>query len=360
MERSSFPPPTDSLPPLTSCFPPPTVVDCGSILSQIVNYGLVFKIENFRYIIKVSTIDRTQVDKTSPLLNLYEINGSEDGIFTWLLCDFGDGTSKQIFVKKMINISEIYTKHTDILKDLCLGKDTVEHQESIRVYFGGELLKKTVFEGEREYVKYNINLLSGTYSDGRIDSIAFSPEFETDLKSLFVSGINDDGIPYVVNILHTDKTMINMDEPEKFESSLIDYIHTGAKVYKFDITDETQLKISNRAFPDAEMTYNARCNQLKNAMDRLIVYQEYELGQIVNDPTKANEINVIIENIENIKLDCQRKIKNLEKPASLEELEPYLFTPPLLEVLHNYGGKSRRSRRSRKSRKYNKSKTYKK
>ena len=108
-----------------SAFPEPIRLTCAEISSAGVGNTLEFIKGDYNYIVRLpvgSSINRDYIDKISPLLTLWELPGAELGVYTWLLFDLGDAISKQIVVKKNINVTEIATKHTDILKDICLNK----------------------------------------------------------------------------------------------------------------------------------------------------------------------------------------------------------------------------------------------
>ena len=135
-----------------SNFPEPIRLTCREISSAGVGNTLEFIRGEYNYVVRVpvgSSINREYIDKISPLLSLWELPGAELGVYTWLLLDFGDESSKQIVVKQNINVTELATKHTDILKDICLNKQRTDERRgapletTIRVYFGGELSKST-------------------------------------------------------------------------------------------------------------------------------------------------------------------------------------------------------------------------
>jgi len=229
-----------------SIFPEPIPLTCESIHATNINYKLEFLKGTSRYIVRLPTdapINRTHLDKIIPLLHLNEIDGSLDGVYTWILIDFGEGTPKQILVKQTINITEIGTKHSDILKDICLNKQDIDSvpmspDNIIRVYFAGELSKTT--NQSTGHITYNVNLLSGSYSDGQIDPENFSVSFEEELKNMFITGIcsHDETCisSHTINILRTQSTMINTKgaSMDSFDRVMIEtYGDAGAKVYKF-------------------------------------------------------------------------------------------------------------------------------
>ena len=264
----------------TSNFPQPIRLTCAEIFSSGVGNTLEFIRGDYKYIVRVpvgSSINREYIDKISPLLALWELPGAEDGVYTWLLLDFGDESSKQIVVKQNINVTELATKHTDILKDICLNKQRTDERRqtplpletTIRVYFGGELSKST--DARTGRIQYTINFLSGTYSSEQVNSVDFSPAIEAELKHMFEIGIcNGDARcpPFDIVIARTYETLIraNMGDDRKFENSMREYNVAGTSIYRFDKNDRN---LSNRASFLAQIKYDAKKGILDRTYERL-------------------------------------------------------------------------------------------
>ena len=262
-----------AFPSSTSNFPEPIRLTCAEISSTGVGNTLEFIRGDYKYIVHVpvgSSINREYIDKISPLLALWELPGAEVGVYTWLLFDFGDERSKQIVVKQNINVTELATKHTDILKDICLNKQRTDERRllpletTIRVYFGGELSKST--DARTERVQYTINFLSGTYSSEQVNSVDFSSAIEEELKRMFEIGICNGHArcpPFDIVIARTTQTLIraNMGDDRKFENSMREYNVAGTSVYRFDKNDRNS---SNRASILAPTKYGVK----KDILDR--------------------------------------------------------------------------------------------
>jgi hypothetical protein len=321
-----------------SAFPEPIRLTCAEISSAGVGNTLEFIRGKYNYIVRVpvgSSINREYIDKISPLLALWELPGAELGVYTWLLLDFGDESSKQIVVKQNINVTELATKHTDILKDICLNKQHTDKRRqtplpletTIRVYFGGELSKS--IDARTGRVQYIINFLSGTYSSEQINSVDFSPAIEEELKRMFEIGIcNGDARcpPFDIVIARTYETLIskNMGSDSDFENSMREYNVAGTSIYRFNRTD---INSSNRASFLAQIKYDAK----KGILDRTY--------KAIGKPIDGD--------------DYKRELAKLDA-----EWKP--FTEDDLELFRMRGGgrksrKTRRRRRQRKSRKYRKS-----
>jgi hypothetical protein len=327
-----------AFPSSTSNFPEPIRLTCAEISSTGVGNTLEFIRGDYIYVVRLpvgSSINREYIDKISPLLSLWELPGAEPGVYTWLLFDFGDESSKQIVVKQNINVTELATKHTDILKDICLNKQrtddrrllTLPLETTIRVYFGGELSKS--IDARTGRVQYTINFLSGTYSSEQVNSVDFSPEIEEELKDMFKIGICN-GVaqcpPFDIVIARTTKTLIskNMGTDREFDNSMREYNIAGASIYRFDKNDTP-------AFNRASIWAPTRYSERKDILDR--TYKR--LGKSTDGD------------------DYKREIAKLDA-----ELKP--FTPADLELYRmRLGGrkfrKTRRHRRQRKSQKYRKS-----
>jgi len=315
-----------AFPSITSNFPQPIRLTCSEISSAGVGNTLEFIRGDYKYIVRVplgSSINREYIDKISPLLALWELSGAENGVYTWLLFDFGDESSKQIVVKQNINVTELATKHTDILKDICLNKQRTDERRllslpletTIRVYFGGELSKS--IDARTGRVQYIINFLSGTYSSEQVNSVDFSPAIEEELKDMFKIGIcngNPQCPPFDIVIARTTQTLIraNMGGDREFDNSMREYNVAGTSIYRFDKNDKNA---SNRASILAPAKYSER----KGILDR--TYER--LGKSTDDD------------------DYKRALAKLDA-----ELKP--FTPTDLELFRvRLGG--RKSRRPRKT-----------
>jgi len=258
-----------------SNFPEPIRLTCAEISSTGLGNTLEFIRGDYNYVVRLpvgSSINREYIDKISPLLTLWELPGAEDGVYTWLLFDFGDESSKQIAVKQNINVTELATKHADILKDICLNKQQTDERRqaplpletAIRVYFGGELSKS--IDARTGRVQYIINFLSGTYSSEQINSVDFSPAIEEELKRMFEIGIcngNPRCPPFDIVIARTYETLIraNMGTDREFENSMKPYNDAGTSIYRFNKNDKN---LSNRASFLAQIKYDAK----KGILDR--------------------------------------------------------------------------------------------
>lgn len=264
-----------------SNFPEPIRLTCAEISSAGVGNTLEFIRGDYKYIVRVpvgTSINREYIDKITPLLELWELPGAENGVYTWLLFDFGDERSKQIVVKQNINVTELATKHTDILKDICLNKLHTDKrrqaalplESTIRVYFGGELSKS--IDARTGRTQYIINFLSGTYSSEQINSEDFSPAIEAELKDMFKIGIcNGDArclSTFDIVIARTTQTLIraNMGGNSEFDNSIREYNVAGTSIYRFDKTD---LNSSNRSSVLAPAKYDVKRGILDRTYERL-------------------------------------------------------------------------------------------
>jgi hypothetical protein len=320
-----------AFPSSTSNFPEPIRLTCAEISSADVGNRLEFTRGEYNYAVHVplgSSINREYIDKISPLLALWELPGAELGVYTWLLFDFGHETSKQIVVKQNINVTELATKHTDILKDICLNKQRTDDRRqaplpletAIRVYFGGELSKS--IDARTGRIQYIINFLSGTYSSEQVNSVDFSTAIEEELKDMFKIGIcngNAQCPPFDIVIARTTQTLIskNMGTDREFDNSMREYNVAGASIYRFDKND---IAVSNRASILAPTRYSER----KDILDRMY--------KLLGKSTDGD--------------DYKRELAKLDA-----ELKP--FTPADLELyrMRLGGRKSRRPRKTRRSQK---------
>jgi hypothetical protein len=329
-----------AFPSSTSNFPEPIRLTCAEISSTGVGNTLEFIRGEYEYIVRVpigSSINREYIDKITPLLALWELPGAENGVYTWLLFDFGDERSKQIVVKQNINVTELATKHTDILKDICLNKQRTDErrlmplplESTIRVYFGGELSKST--DAKTGRVQYIINFLSGTYSSEQVNSVDFSPAIEEELKQMFRIGIcngNERCPPFDIVVARTNQTLIraNMGGDREFDNSMREYNVAGTSIYRFDKNDRNS---SNRASILAPAKYGVR----KKILDR--TYER--LGKSTDDEDYKRDL---------AKLDAEWK------PFTQTDLDQFR--------MRLGGRKSRKTRRRRKKRRSRKSRKFRK
>jgi hypothetical protein len=324
-----------AFPSSTSNFPEPIRLTCAEIFSSGVGNTLEFIRGDYKYIVRVpvgSSINREYIDKISPLLALWELPGAVPGVYTWLLLDFGDESSKQIVVKQNINVTELATKHTDILKDICLNKQRTDErrqaslplESTIRVYFGGELSKSA--DARTGRVQYTINFLSGTYSSEQVNSVDFSPAIEEELKQMFRIGIcNGDALcpPFDIVIARTTQTLIraNMGSDREFDNSMREYNVAGTSIYRFDKNDRNS---SNRASVLAPAKYDVKKDILDRTYERL------------GKPKDGDDYKRALA-----KLDAE------SKPFTQTDLDQFR--------MRGGGRKSRRPRKTRRSRKSRKS-----
>ena len=328
-----------AFPSSTSNFPQPIRLTCAEISSAGVGNTLEFIRGDYKYIVRVpvdSNINREYIDKISPLLELWELPGAENGVYTWLLLDFGDESSKQIVVKQNINVTELATKHTDILKDICLNKQRTDERRgapletTIRVYFGGELSKST--DAITGRVQYIINFLSGTYSSEQVNSVDFSPAIEEELKHMFEIGICNDNAqcpPFDIVIARTSQTLIraNMGSDSEFDNSMREYNVAGTSIYKFDKNDRNS---SNRASFLAPAKYDVK----RGILDRTY--------KAIRKPTDGDDYKRDLA-----KLDAEWKPFT---PADLELFRMRLGGRKPRKTRKSHRPHKRRRRRTRKSR----------
>jgi hypothetical protein len=282
-----------------SSLPKPVEITCTDIANISPSYKLEFKVNDFYYIVKKPTIyDTTQLDKVTPALAHDEILGDDDGIYTWLLFDRGEGSPKEIVSKKTLDITEINTKHTNILQDICSGRDTLGSVKSnvIRVYFGGEMKKETF----KEKIVFSINFSSGSYSLNQIDPINFSLEIEKELTELilkqFCGEDNACRNSIEVNILRNDNTLINSTNGLIRNIEQISRLIPDAKVYRFPTIGDTKYK---RALNMATVTYKAKLDLL---------------SRMYSDKT-SETYN-----------EAKKKLDEEFKPLTESELQNYLLT----------------------------------
>jgi hypothetical protein len=315
----------------------PMNIECQIILKQNASYKLAFDLESYKYIINIPTDYNPEYIKTiSPVLTVEELNVAEDGIYTWILIDTGIGTKKEIFVRKNINITEISTKHLDILKGICSNEhypNSRHHIESLRVYFGGELSRTTNPDNK---ITYDINLLSGTYSFDRISSRDFSEHIEEGLSSLFKESlcVKDCG-NIEVHIERTTKSFICIKktphEREIFEQNMLaTYCQSGVKMYRFS---SDQRDLWRRTLPNTKFTFETQ----KNMLDRSI-------------SDKTSEVY----------LDELKKIEEKYGPLTKHELDQLEVKPnhsigggrnKKRKTNHKLKSKTRKTRKTRKTQK---------
>ena len=334
----------------------PTEYTCEALHSINVDYKLDFRKFEFRYIVSLpKPLNRDILNNKTSVLELYKLPYAEDGIYTWILCDFGDENEKQFFVKKVMDITEIGTKHTDILKDICNNKSQTNKTEDnsypfndnsiIRVYCGGELSKSTQDLPALEYkdtrkrkrnkthkklstknnskksykselpvedknekisVRYEINFMSGSYSENKVDPVNFSCEIEDELKEIFHRGMCNNTVKcsqdYTLDVLRTNETMIKLSDEsiDDFETKMINtYSRLGVKIYKFNMENPEHKNMYFRAGPYAESTYLCKLTQLHNMHTRGIfddVNYEIALKEIDDKykPLTEEELNTLL------------------------------------------------------------------
>ena len=306
-------------------FPSTTNHSYQEIMESKINYRLEFVIDDFYYIVKLPEgLPYTHIlDKASSLLEIYEINGAEDGIYTWILID--DRGIKKFYFKQNLDVTELGTKHTDMLKEIC--KTNIENgsatlESVISVYFAGELKKSTKRSGR---ITYDLNFLSGSYSEGRIHPTEFSERCENQLKTIFKAGLCERGDcenESTINILRTTETMIKLhDSHEKFEHIMkIIYIPLGVNVYKF-----ANKKLYNRSKNLCDSIYKAKLQLLEQKIKKFkqLKFTEEQLSEIYEK-------------------DIQ-ELNEYFKPLTEEELEEYRIKE------ERGGGKNRTKRRKLKN-----------
>ena len=224
-----------------------------------------------------------------------------------------------------MDVTELGTKHTDMLKEICKGNienGSANLESVISVYFAGELKKSTKRSGD---ITYELNFLSGSYSEGRIHPTEFSEKCENQLKTLFKAGLCEPEHcenESTVNILRTTETMIKLqDSHTKFEHIMKTiYIPLGVNVYKFE-----DIKLYNRCKSLSDSIYKAKLYLLENKMKSFKrFYTEEELSEIYEK-------------------DIQ-ELNEYFKPLTEEELEEYR-----IKEERGGGGKNRTKRRKSKN-----------
>jgi hypothetical protein len=325
-------------------FPIPNIYSCKTIVGFGEGGMDGFTRKEFRYRLNNNTkrgVNVTSFDKISTILTLWELHGAQSGVYTWLLFDFGDKSPKQILVKRNINFTEINTKHSDILRDICSnkqhtdGRSPLTNESIIRVYFGGEL-SKSINETTRK-IQYTINFLSGSFSIDQVNTETFSPKLETELTNAFRIGICDGDPPsFDIVIARTTQSLItaNMGTDKEFWSSMRDYNSAGLNLYKFPKEDLTFYRTAR----DIEGNYN----NASNLMDRQL-QEDLTRTRKRNHGVLDNKEEEMITNI------YKKRLDKVLKPLPSSELEAYR--------VELGGGKSRNSSKSRK--KSNKSKSHK-
>jgi len=347
-------------------FPNPTQTSCLELLTQkmYLRSSLTFRgTKNVTYNIKLSResaeLLEQRIEAKTPLLADTLI---DDGVYAWLLCDFGDIATQKIYTKKILTLSEIGSKHSDIVKDICNGKTGVP-PENVYVYFGGEIIK----EGSH----LRINFLSGTYSAGNVDSENFGKQFAEDLVTLF-----REKFEHLAPDLEATKfsfiTKESINKTKTIESILFEeFSGIDVVIYKYD--DSEKQRIFNKLPPQA----NARYEQtIKNIHRRYIapLKNKEEKDKITkkvsfltdDELEEYNQQGLFNEaTINRYKTEREKTNTDL-KPLTDEELERYRIDlsdfSPESELKSTAGGKKykRKSRKSRKSRKYKrKSRKYK-
>jgi hypothetical protein len=280
-----------------------------------------FKIRNIAYVLNytsdvsdegegIKAATQTKLDQMVPLLKNNEILGSEPGVYTWLICDYGEGTPKNIYFKQVITANEFSCKHGTIAKDLCLGKFDEPAASLLRIYCAGEVLID--IEGPH----HTFNLLSGTYSLGRIDALEIPENTQFMIKQIYAEkGMDEEaGSDDVVFFDSTGTTFISKD-PRKptgiTEEVLRDLMAKGVHLtlYKFDLDVPTD----NTCFTKIQKTGNVALSTIVyNQRLAMIERTATALKLPIDDPS------------------IQAKIKKLNdemKPPSVEELARYRVPP---------------------------------
>jgi hypothetical protein len=343
----------------------PTTYTCETILNDPQpNYRLRFKRGDSYYVITPPPgglgpiIEAQYTGLGLDTFQLSELAGASNGVYTWLLYDINNETN--IVVKRTLSVSEIGTKHLDILKDICRNKhlSTDTNPESINVYCAGELkMTKTETVPGVFHIKYTINVLSGSYSNDVINPKDISDEFEYWLSNLFVakSELNDN-VHLEVLIDKSFKTLINnkeMDSRDNFNNYIENLLRNvrGLEVYKFDA--HTHKDLFERSDPRYSNTWDAKKQYIRNMYAYLIRNAERSLPHNQELLAIALEDLVEKEEAELDELNQQFPIINMD---GMGEYKLVLNDPPL-----SYGGKSfkkkgRKSKKHRKSKKQRKSK----
>ena len=347
----------------------PTAYTCETILNEPhPNYKLRFKRGDSYYVITPPPdglgpiIEAQYTGLGLDTFQLSELTGASNGVYTWLLYDINNETN--IVVKRALSVSEIGTKHLDILKDICKNKhlSTDTNPESINVYCAGEMkMTKTETASGVFHIKYTINVLSGSYSNDVINPTDISNEFEYWLSNLFVakSEVNNN-VHLEVIIDKSIKTLINHEEMDyrgSFDNYIENLLHNvrGLEVYKFDAHKHKDLfERSGPRYPDI---WQAKKQHIRNMYAYLIRTAERSLHHKQELLARALEDLVEKEDAELDELNQQFPIIDMD---GMGEYKLVLNDPPL-----SYGGKTfkkkhRTSKRRRKSKKQRKSKRHRK
>jgi len=311
---------------MTSSFPNPVLHTCGEIkaLNRFAGQRHFSK-DDFKYYVDAKDVTLKTIDEDTAPLTLDELSGSDDDVYTWLLVDFGTEESKQIFVKRAINITELGTKHANILIDICEGKHMVDsdlHSHSdntvIRVYFGGELIKLTSTDstGTVSTVNYTINFLSGSYSSEgeQVVLSEITDSFIDELKPIFGSPL----APATISISTGKNTFIQAsDSIDKFEADLKKLSSHGVKTYKFDMKDKYQQILHNRTIVHKITQYNGRVNWLKTTLPKNpgIKNLQEELKSLLANPV------VLAETVELEPYELKGGKKRKPKSKSVKKLK---------------------------------------
>jgi hypothetical protein len=199
-------------------------------------------------------------EKINPLLEDDDIYTGDEGVYTWIigtklnrnLQSDGEPTSCDVsklhlWCKKTQSVQEIRTKHADIIYSSISKKNyeefDVEYNIIDYLLYAGELVLKRMND------KYNIliNFLSGTYMSDVVNAenpSNYTKECVTNVFKKFSEdyGINANDVQIIFDT--TLKTNIN-DEYQMTESLMDQFIHRGAKIYKFENKQEA-LAVKNK------------------------------------------------------------------------------------------------------------------
>lgn len=340
----------------------PTTYTCENILNEPQpNYRVRFKQGDSYYVITPPPGGMGPIieDQTTGLgldtFQLSELVGASNGkgVYTWLLYNTTSEPNPNIVVKRAMSVSEIGTKHLDILKDICRNKhlSTDTNPESINVYCAGELkMTKTEMSNGSIDIEYTINVLSGSYSDDVINPKDISTEFEDWLRTLFVTNSEVyHNVDIRVTIDKTLNTLINheeMDYHDNFDIYIGNLLRNvrGLDVYKFNAN--THKELFQRTCPRYPDIWQAKHGGIMNKYKFLRRLKPSDLEKLeAEQNAEVNELN------------AQHPIDIINEPKDpeMDQYKIVLNDPPL-----SYGGKSfkknRTTKRRRKSKKQRKSK----
>jgi hypothetical protein len=269
------------------------------------------------YLIEIE--NKLEFNQMISLLKDSDIFTEEDGIFTWIigtqlnnnLTSNGPPTScnpsdLHLWSKKVSSIQEIRTKHIDIILSSLSNKNIISSrdadQDDIKdalydgvidyILYAGELRKKTIRQNGMEYCSLTINFLSGTFMDGVVDAENPSEYTKRCIENIFTNIAREDQIDLNVNVQFDTsvKTFIN-DEYKMTRPLLEEFMHRGAKVYKFS-NKADMLAVKNKAM------------NIVRLEGILPMYQRMKNDDLIQDTlNKINNLNSI--NIENYRFELK-------------------------------------------------------